>query len=259
VNPIQSVPPPVLAASVAATALGVPLGLYALLTRGQRRTRREIRHAAKKNGWEYHRRRWQGNPAAFRIDGRTPDGLPWKLTSGNRGYDGPDWTTELVLRFPTLGGDTDVAVVPRDQEHQGTLAATNSFPEGVHATVARFSRTVAAAVRFMGNAQEILSGQPRFDSRYQVLVSPNANRLVVDAALAGRILQWPDALAVHSIVGWRDPYGFVLEARLPGPPNWATVAYFLTLGSEVVAHLPPATISAVPESMVDRLVGRLVR
>jgi len=40
-----------MAAALLAVVLGVPLGLYALMTRGQRRTIREIRVRAREPGW----------------------------------------------------------------------------------------------------------------------------------------------------------------------------------------------------------------
>jgi len=58
-----------------AITIGLPVGLYVLLTRGRRRAMREIRQGAEGQGWRYRLRHWQGNPTAFRIDGRTHSGL----------------------------------------------------------------------------------------------------------------------------------------------------------------------------------------
>jgi hypothetical protein len=63
-------------AVMAAVVPGLPIGLYILLTRKQRATTREIRRAAAEHGWRYRVRHWQGNPAAFRIDGRSRSGRP---------------------------------------------------------------------------------------------------------------------------------------------------------------------------------------
>src|SRR5260370_41808954 len=88
-----------------AIVLGLPVGLYALLTRGRRRAMREIRRGAEAQGWRYRLRHWQGNPTAFRIDGKTHSGLSWVMTSGStRGYD-KGWSTVLRLRVPILGGE----------------------------------------------------------------------------------------------------------------------------------------------------------
>ena len=83
---MKSIPPLVLIAGLCAIVLGLPFGLYALLTRRQRRTTRQIRNAASRHGWTYRRRRWQGNPTAFRIDGQTESGLAWTLSEPNRKF-----------------------------------------------------------------------------------------------------------------------------------------------------------------------------
>ena len=90
--------------------LGVPFGLYAWLTRGQRRVIREIRLGAAGRGWQYRRRWWQGNPAAFRIDGRTGGGLDWIMTSGNSGVNESRWSAEVSIRFPMLTGEENFGV-----------------------------------------------------------------------------------------------------------------------------------------------------
>src|SRR5665213_3599562 len=80
---VKSIPPLVLPAGMATVVLCLPIGLYTLFTSGRRRIMRAIRKGAAERGWKYRRDRRQGNPAAFRIDGRTDSGLPWTLTSGN--------------------------------------------------------------------------------------------------------------------------------------------------------------------------------
>ena len=102
------------AAGLVAVFLGLTAGLYRFLTMGQRRRTREIRESAGRLGWRYRRRRWQGNPGAFRIDGQTDGGLTWVLTCGNGSDSARGWSTLLALRFPTLGGDPDFAILPRD-------------------------------------------------------------------------------------------------------------------------------------------------
>jgi len=220
-------------AGLAAVVLGLPFGMYALLTREQRRTTRAIRAAAEERGWRYRRRRWQGNPTAFRIDGQTRGALTWILTSGSTsGYD-RGWSVRLNLRFPTLGGEADVAFQPRDNDGHGSAQT----------------------------AVEIPTGCPAFDAAYRVLALPGQmHQLPIDAALAERILHWPAAaITPHSVVAWRDSFGLQLQARLPGPPNWETVSYFLALAEDFTARVPPPVMSSASRGLVDRVVARLLR
>ena len=137
-------------------------------------------------------RRWQGNPTAFRIDGQTRSGIPWILTSGNRDYAGPGWTVEMVLRFPMLGGETDLAVLPRTGEKHGAQLVTSPLPPAAESRIAAFSRTLASTVGFLEGAQELPTGFPPFDAVYRVLaLVRQIDETPVDPALAGRILKWP--------------------------------------------------------------------
>src|ERR1700722_1744420 len=108
---MKSIPPLLLLAGMVMVVLGLPIGLYAFFTSDQRRATREIRKGAAERGWKYRRLRWQGNPTAFRIDGRTERGITWTLTSGNSGRYDRGWTAQLTLRVPALGGDTDLALL----------------------------------------------------------------------------------------------------------------------------------------------------
>ena len=239
---MQPIPPLVIVAALAAVVLGLPFGLYALLTREQRRTTREIRRAAAGQGWRYRRRHWQANPTAFRVDGQTRSGLRWILTSGNtRGYD-RGWSVQLVLRFPLLGGETDLAVLPREGQGGGSR------------------RLGSGAAGFFRGARDLASGLPAFDAAYQVLAGPRQiHQPPIEPALAERILQWPaDAIAPHSVLAWRDPYGFEVQARLPAPPNWATVSYFIALADDLITRVPPPVKSMAPHTLVDRLIGRFL-
>jgi hypothetical protein len=231
------IPPAALIAGLLAAVLGLPFGLYALLTREQRRTTREIRRAAIEQGWRYRLRRWQGNPTAFRIDGRTKDGLAWILTSGNTsGYD-RGWSVQLSLRFPTLAGEADFSILPR-----GPRLA---IPVGAEARIAPFG--------------EAPTGVPGFDAAYQVM-SRQSSKPVVDASLADRILHWPaDSVAPHSILIWRDRFALHCQARLPAPPNSATVSWFLGIAAACASRIPPAVISPVRSSLVDRIIARVLR
>ncbi len=261
--------PPLLVLGVmAAIVLGLPIGLYALLTRRQRQNMRQIRAAASDRGWQYRLRRWQGNPTAFRIDGRTQSGLAWVLTSGNtRGYD-RGWSVETKLRIPVLGGTVDLAMLPRDSTTPGSAskpANLQAIPPAVEmaiqARVAAFSGTAAGAIHFFQESSEAPSGDANFDSAYRVLtLSPNASHSLVDAELAKRLLHWPvDAMTPHSLLAWRDPFGFHLLARLPAPPNWPTVSYFTSLADEFSARVPAPEISPGPVGVVDRVAARIFR
>jgi hypothetical protein len=258
---MKSIPPLVIAAGLFAFVLGLAFGLYALLTRGQRRTMREIRAGASERGWRYRLRRWESNPTAFRIDGRTRAGLSWILTSGNtRGYD-RGWVVGLNLRFPTLGGDADLAVRPRDDKGKGAAPLGPGMPPGLESRVAAWSGTLASIIGLYRDAQEVPSGLPAFDAAYQVLVLPRQfRRPPLDPGLAERFLHWPpDAIAPHSVRAWRDPFGFKLQARLPATPNWATVSYFLTLAEDFCSRLPAPITSPAPRGFVDRIVARIWR
>jgi hypothetical protein len=258
---MKSLPPLVVVAGLFAFVVGLAFGLYALLTRGQRRTMREIRAGASERGWRYRLLRWQGNPTAFRIDGRTRTGVAWILTSGNtHGYD-RGWVVGLNLRFPTLGGEADLAVQPRDDKGKSAALLGPGMPPGLESRVAAFSGTLANTIGFYRQAQEVPSGLPAFDAAYQVLALPRQLRPPpLDPALAERFLHWPsDTIAPHSVLTWRDPFGLQLQARLPAPPDWATVSYFLTLAEDFCARLPAPLPSPAPRGFVDRIVARLLR
>src|SRR5271165_7169233 len=134
-----------------AAALGLPAGLYVFLTSGQRRTTREIRKSAAQLGWRYRLRRWQGNPTAIRIDGETRSGLTWILTSGNASDTARGFTVVLALRFLTLGGEPDFAVIPRDGEGNG-LPWGEAVPAGIESRIVVFSGTAASDVAFLRDA-----------------------------------------------------------------------------------------------------------
>jgi len=257
---MTSVPPLVIVAVGFAVVLGLPIGLYALLTRGQRRTTREIRRAASERGWRYRRRRWSGDPTMFRIQGRTHGGLAWIMASSTtRGYD-PGWTVRLGLRFPVLGGEADFALLPRDPGGHGAALRRPDLPVAARARVAAFSGAAASAVGFLRDAQEVQSGLPAFDAVYQVLGRPSQmQQALLDQALAERVLTWPaDAIAPHSVLAWRDPFGFHLQARLPAAPNWPTVSYVLALAEAFTQRLPAPRPTPAPRGFVDRLIARLL-
>jgi len=253
-------PPIPIAAACLALVPGLPVALYALLTRKQREFTREIRRQAGAQGWRYRARRWQGDPTAFRIDGQTQGGLPWVLKcAGNSGYP-RGWSVALVLRFPTLGGEMDFAIEPRaDAKPGATLPRSPVTPETA-SRVAAFSSILSNAVAFVQNAQEMPSGFADFDVEYKVLVLTRQTRhSPVDCGLAAQMLKWPaDAIGPHSLQAWRRPYAFEFQARLPAPPNWATISYFLAIGAELSARLPPPLTAPIPHGSIDRVIGRFL-
>jgi len=253
-------PPIILVPLFFAIALGVPLGLYALLTRGRRRTMHEIEEGASARGWSYRLRRWQGNPTAFLIDGWSTQGTRWVLTSESAGESDHGWSVRLELRFPNLAGEVDVAVWPRDGHGRGSPLRSLHASRETQARVAGFSATAASALNFFDEAREMSTGVAAFDSAYQVLARPRVETPPIDAGLAERILHWPaDAIAPHSLLALRDPFGFHVQARLRAPANWATVVYFTDVAGDLAQRLPTPVEAAAPPGWVDRLVARFLR
>ena len=256
-----------------AITIGLPVGLYVLLTRGRRRAMREIRQGAEGQGWRYRLRHWQGNPTAFRIDGKTHSGLSWVMTSGStRGYD-KGWSTVLRLRVPILGGEVDLAVLPRGSGHRsagdvllresghGSGASGEALTARAVARVAAFSGALASGLEFFQNSRELPSGLAAFDAAYEVLVLPQQiQQPPVDAALGQRLMNWPaNAIAPHSVLAWRDAFGLHIEARLPAPPTWGNASYLAALGEELCARVPAPQSSPVPPTLFDRAVGWILR
>ena len=235
----------VLVAGAAAVTFGVLAGFYRFLTADLRRATREIRLGAAARGWRY-----RSIAGSFRIESAT-----WTMMSSGSGEGERRWAAELNMRFPGLGGETDLAIVPRD----GKSLFTAAVPAGVEAGIARFSGTLAGAARFLREAHEVPSGVAEFDAAYEVRVRGDG-LAPVDAALAGRILDRPaDAVAVHSMIAWRDPFGFHCNARLAGPPEWAIVDWLVEVGEECAGRLPAAVSGAAPTGLVDRVVGWFLR
>jgi hypothetical protein len=249
-----------LVAAMLAVVLGLPLGLYALLTRGRRRTMHEIRMSARGQGWQF-RHRWilRGDPAEFDIRGRTQGGLQWIMTSrGTSGYD-RGWSVRLKLRFPSLGGQVDFAILPREGGTSGSGGSTRFAAKPTleaQTKLAKFSGTLARGAAFLRDAQELPSGLPAFDEAYEVLaIEKLIHQPLVDVSFARRFLEWPtDAVQPHSLIAWRGPFGLDVEVRLPGAPNWATVFYLVTLAEDFTTRVPAAT-PAAPRGFVDRIVA----
>ena len=259
---MRSIPVAVAVGALFGFVLLFAFGLYALLTRSQRRTMREIRSGAQERGWKYRLRRWQGNPTSFRIDGQTANGVGWVMKSGNSGGYDRGWSTVLSVRFPGLAGATDFAIYPKDGRDSALMAAVAYGFEA--ATIERFARTsgtLAGAIEFIGKAREQPSHLESFDDAYRISVVPSfGDRTPVDIELAGNILHWPaNTVAAHSILAWRDPFGLHLRARLPAPPNWATIKYLLSIGEGLLARLPAAIPVPEPSGAVDKMIAGLLK
>lgn len=257
---LTQLPPLVLIAVLVAFFFGVTFGLYALLTRKQRGTTREIRDAAEARGWTYKVRRWQGNPAAFRIDGRTGSGMNWILTSGNSSNNQRRWAALLALKIPMLAGGVDFGIVPRDAQWSAGAMGRVAIPAVAEERIAAFSGTAASALEFLREAQEMPSGVAEFDAAYRILALPEkTGHPLVEASLAEKILRWPAGGAVlNSFLAWRDPFGLHCQARLSAPPDWATVTYFLAVAEQLSARIPASSSSPERRGVVDRLVGRFL-
>lgn len=255
---MQALSPLAIVSAALALFFGLFFGLYALLTKTRRRVMREIRAGAAARGWRYRLRRWQGDPTAFRIDGQTQNGLPWILKStGTRGYD-RGWSVRLALQFPTLAGKADVSIFPRDTGNGGPAqAGAAALSAGA---VAKFSEVAAETIGLLQAGREFPSGLPAFDQTYQVLGLPQRFAAApVDAAVAQHMLHWPvGAICPHSLLMWRDPTALHFQARLPAPPNWATVSYFLVLAEELCRRLPAPDVPANTPTLADRVIARIL-
>jgi hypothetical protein len=128
--------------------------------------------------------------------------------------------------------------------------------------VAAFSGAIGSAWSFFRTRKSSRAGSlAAFDARYEVLVLPKQiQKQPVDAALGQRALSWPaDAIAPHSMLAWRDPFGLHMQARLPGPPNWSRVSYFASLAEDLCARVPAPQSLPAPPTLFDRAVGRILR
>lgn len=246
-------------AGVLAFVLGVPLGLYALLTKKRRAAMSEIRARAAERGWKFRVRRWLGDPTAFRIEGRSRSGLSLVMrTRGSSDYE-HGWNATLSVGFPELAGEPDVAILPRGKAGNAPFEMRGALSPKLEASVAAFSGLAASALRLWQEGKETASGVEAFDAAYRVLRLGVSWQPLVDAKLAERMLAWPtEAYALHSMVAWRDPFGFHVEARLPAPANWATICYVVDLAEDLCARLPAGKSPAPPKGIVDEVVARFL-
>jgi hypothetical protein len=256
---MKSIPPLVLMAIMAAATLGTLTGIYALLTRGRRRTVGEIKSEAIRRGWEFRIRRWFGDPTAFRIDGWSRNGPTWILKTGPNSSDNHGWSVGLGLHFASLGGEMDFAIVPRE-EGAGTGVHTLRLSPNAQARLAAFSSAAANAAGFFRDAGETFSGLPAFDTAYKILVlEQRIKQSPIDSALAQRVLNWPvEAIVPKEVLAWREPFGAHLHAHLPGTPNWATITHFLAIAEDLCARLPAPVTTSVSKSFWDRLLARIL-
>lgn len=238
---MKNIPPLALVAGLFAIVLGLILGLYAVFAQDRRRSMREICQGAGERGWRYQLRRWQGIPTAFRIDGPTHGGWSWVMTSGNtRGYD-RGWSVVLELRVLILGGEADFVALPRGSG-RGFAPAGGAIPSGATARVAAFSGAIASGLAASEAADKVLLRPQQF------------HQPPTDAELGQRLLCWPP----HSVLAWRDHFGFHVESRLPGPANWRTVSYLAVPGEELRARVPAPLKSGAP-TLLDRAIARILR
>ena len=239
------------------TVLGLPFGLYALLTRGRRRAIGQIRREASLRGWQFGVRRWQGNPSAFRIRGRSSSGLDWILTSGGAADANQGWSVLLAVRVPALAGEMDLAILPRDAAGAAAQVLRAGLSHEFQDRIASVSGTLANAIGFSESAQEVPSGFSDFDAAYKVLILPTRiERSPINAERARRLLNWPpDALSPHSILIWRDSFGLHVQARLRATPTWPTISYLVGLVEQLCAQLPASATRPEPKGVVDRLAA----
>ena len=244
-------------ALMAAICLGLPVGLYALLTRRQRRATREIRRSAIERGWKYSVRRWRGNPTEFRIDGQSRIGLPLVVTSGSSGVSGDPWSATLAVRFPTLGGEMDFAVMPRGNRGPGLSQLAKGVTPSMESRLAAISGAAESAVIFFRDARAMQSGSEAFDAAYEMLALPEKmQKPPFEQSFAERVLHWPaDTVRPYSVLAWRDPFALHFLTRLPGPPNWPAVAYAVALAEELSQRVPPPEMSPHPPKSLDRFIA----
>lgn len=258
---MQGVPKFVIVVAMFAIVLGLPLALYAFLTRDRRRTMRAIREGAAAQGWRFRMRHWLGDPTAFRVDGLTGNGLRWILKTRGASENNRGWTVQMGWRVPDLGGQIDFAILPRDARDSRSALLASGLSPALQQRITGFSGTLASGVEFFHDAREFPLGVTAFDSAYQVLGNPKRIRETpVDRFVAEKILRWPaEAIPPHAVLIWRDPFGLHLVARLPGPANWSTVEHCAGLANDLSLRLPAPEISPAPRGFVDRLAARFMR
>lgn len=253
---MEPFPPIAIVVTAFVLLLGLFFGLYAWLTKTRRRLMREIRANAAARGWRYGWRLRQGDPTSFRIDGETENGLTWVLKStGTSGY-ARGWCVRLGLKFPTLAGKADLIILARDA---GPTDVGSDVQHALAGQVAKFSKVAAETVGLWQAGREFPSGVSAFDKAYQTVALPERfSQSPVDAALAERILHWPEnTITPHSLLVWLDHSGLHLQARLPSPPTWTTVRSFVALAEDLCLRLPAPEVPPASPTVTDRLMRLL--
>jgi hypothetical protein len=209
--------PRFIAAGAVAAMVGLQVVVYRLMTRQQRRLLREIQRSVDRHMCRFSAQHRLGDPAAFRIDGETFSQLPWSLQSGEAVGKGPGWGYLLDLTFSSLGGALDLAVLPRNRGD--FFGKADLRPPA---------------------AREFPSGQPDFDTAYEVLATAApVSAPPLNPAVAKRFVAWPEqTIAPQSVLAWRDPAGCHLRVHLAKMPNWATIEYLLLVGEDFCSCLP---------------------
>lgn len=256
---MRNLQPFVILIVMAALTAGAPIWLYLLFTRKRRASMHEIRDASHARGWSFRLRHWTGNPTAFHIDARSRSGLRMVIKSGAAGGYDPGWSATLTVRFPELAGEPDVALLPRSATHNTGVRMRGISPE-LQAKVAAFSGLASSAIHLLRDGKETTTGYPPFDKAYQLSTLGVSWQPLVDTRLAERIVSWPsEVVALHTMLAWRDPFGFYLEARLPAPPNWATICYVVSLAEDLSGRLPAGRTVEAPKGVVDQVIMGIMR
>jgi hypothetical protein len=153
----------------------------------------------------------------------------------------------------------DVAIAPREDPAHGHGPGPWIAPS-IESRIAVFSHAAASGIGFLRDAHEVPSGLAAFDAVYQVLAGPDyLHQPPVDASLAQRLLIFPaDAIPPRSVLAWRDPFGFQMQARLPAPANWATVCHLVTVAEELCIRMPRPVTSLDAPPLIDRVIGRIL-
>ena len=194
----------------------ISIGLFVTLARKRLRSLQEIRASVENLSGVFSAEHGDRDTAAFGLEGKTLKGVPWTLRTGGPGEDSG---CRLELTFPTLCGDSDLVVVPRDQTWES-----------------------AVPTHSMLDAREFPSGLADFDAAYKVLVPPRQMSIPpLNPALAERFVKWPgDTAAPNPVAAWRDESGFHVEAHL-SRMSWASVEHLLNLGEDMCERLPVAS------------------
>jgi len=161
----------------------------------------------------------------------------WLLDSFNVGIK-RNCTVGLKLRFPALAGEWDFAVLPRERPGRGR--EFGDVVPNLGADLASLITAAAEGAAFLAHAHETPVGVPAFDAMYKVYVgdSSRPDTPPIHATLAERFIAWPPpAITPRSMAVWRDKFGFHVEARLWGTPNWPTVSHLLALGEDLRLRL----------------------